>query len=111
MDQTSDWSQNAPDQMQINAQLQAATQRPNVDITALGTTIARAMRSQSQPRNVVDTKSIGKPAPFKSDGEKFRVFAHKLKGFMSAVWPQARIVMQWAADQLEGFGDDDAEEE
>ena len=93
-------------QMQINNQLQAGLQQqPQVDTTALGTTtadeIARAMRSQSQPRTVVDIKGIGKPAPFKGDEVKFRMFAHKLAGFMSAVWPHARIVLRWAADQLE----------
>ena len=51
-------------QMQINNQLQAnLQQQPQVDMTALGTTtadeIARAMRSQSQPRTVVDIKRIG----------------------------------------------------
>ena len=50
--------------MQINNQLQAnLQQQPQVDMTALGTTtadeIARAMRSQSQPRTVVDIKRIG----------------------------------------------------
>ena len=84
-------------------------------MTALGTTVAdesaRAMRSQSERRRVVDIKGFGKPSPFKGDEEKFRIFAHKLTGFTSAVWPQARIVLQWAADELETFDDDDAEEE
>ena len=101
--------------MQINNQLQAGLQQqPQVDMTALGTTtadeIARAMRSQSQPRTVVDIKGIGKPAPFKGDEVKFRMFAHKLAGFMSAVWPHARIVLRWAADQLETLNDDEAEQ-
>ena len=36
-------------------------------------------------RNVVDIKGIGKPTRFKGNEEKFRLFAHKLTRFMSAV--------------------------
>ena len=67
-------------QMQINSLLQAGPQQqPQVDMTALGTTIvdevAQAMRSLSQRRTVVDIEGIGKPAPVKRVEKKFGVFA------------------------------------
>ena len=85
-----------------------------MDVAAIGAAIANQLAQVMQPgggqkKNVVDIKGIGKPAPFKGKEEEFRTFAHKLTGFMSAVWPQAREVMRWAADQTDAFDDDEAE--
>lgn len=109
-------------QVQRNGQLEAALQQQQasssttvqpqvVDVSALGAMIASqlAQAVRGQPRSVVDIRGIGKPAPFKGEEEKFRMFAQKLVGFMTAVWPEARNVMQWAADQMETFDDDEAE--
>ena len=107
-------------QVQLNAQMQATllqqqqASAQQMDPTAIGAAIAaqlaQAMKQDSgKKRNVVDIRGIGKPAPFKGKEEEFRTFAHKLTGFMSAVWPQTREVMRWAADQTETFDDDDAD--
>ena len=39
------------------------------------------------------------------------MFAHELTGFMGAERPQARNLLQWAADQMDTIDDDEAETE
>jgi hypothetical protein len=61
-------------------------------------TVKEAMKEARPARSLVDIKAIGKPPPFKNEESKFQAWSMKFKEILRGIWPQARNVLEWAAE-------------
>ena len=61
-------------------------------------TVKEAMKEVKPAKSLVDNKAIGKPTVFRSKEPEFQQWSMKFLGFVSGIWPQARAVLEWAAE-------------
>ena len=66
--------------------------------TALQQTISTFAFTRAPGKTLVDNKGIGKPNTFDSDMKKWPSFSFKFKNFVSSVFENARVFMDWTEE-------------
>ena len=62
-------------------------------------------RQAEKPPSLIDSRSITKPPPFRSEEGKFSDFAFKYVNLVTSAFPNARKAMKWAAEQDDAITD------
>ena len=58
-----------------------------------------AIEKLGQKGSTVDSKGVGKPFTFSSDEARIAARQNKLRNYVAAALPGARVFMDWAGDQ------------
>ena len=61
--------------------------------------MVEAIEKLGMKGSTVDSKGVGKPFTFSSDEAKFAAWQKKLRNYVAAALPGARVFMDWASDQ------------
>ena len=61
--------------------------------------MVEAIEKLGQKGSTVDSKGVGKPFTFSSDEARFAAWQKKLRNYVAAALPGARVFMDWAGEQ------------
>ena len=61
--------------------------------------VVEAIEKLGMKGSTVDSKGVGKPFTFSSDNAKFAAWQKRLRNYVAAALPGARVFMDWAGDQ------------
>ena len=85
---------------QLQATLQAQTQTIQAQVSRINQLESQAASSQLLvERTAATNERVGKPFTFSSDEARFAAWQKKLRNYVAAALPGARVFMDWAGDQ------------
>ena len=68
------------------------------------------MRNTGTKESTVDSKGVGKPFTFSSDEARFAAWQKKLRNYVAAALPGARVFMDWASDHSQPISREELED-
>ena len=72
--------------------------------------MVEAIEKLGEKGSTVDSKGVGKPFTFASDEARFAAWQKKLRNYVAAALPGARVFMDWAGDHSQPISREELED-